>query len=298
MCFTLWTVLLLIMNRINYHFHKVSGYIIFGLFIMLVFIKPIHAAEEKVYKVGIVPQFNSRKIFSIWRPILNELELKTGLKFKLVGSADIPTFEKEYLNGNFDIAYTNPYFMMLGIKRSTYVPLIHDMARQLQGIIVVRKDSPVKNVRELNGTTVAFPSPNAVGASLVTRSDFKYRLNIKIIPKYVKTHTSVYLHVFKGLTAAGGGVINTLSKQDSVLKNNLKIIHRTRPFATHAIAANRRIDIIKSRLITESLIEISKSERGKLLFNQIPITQAGEAHITDYSVLDSWKLEEFVVNND
>ncbi|MBT8122773.1 MAG: phosphate/phosphite/phosphonate ABC transporter substrate-binding protein [Gammaproteobacteria bacterium] len=55
------------------------------IFFLLLALSPaaVFAAQatdaEKVYTFGVVPQFEQRKLLRIWRPILNELEQRTGL---------------------------------------------------------------------------------------------------------------------------------------------------------------------------------------------------------------------------
>lgn len=258
--------------------------------------KPTPAFADTVYKVGVVPQFNSRKVFSIWKPIITELEKSTGLKFKLVGTTKIPNFENEYLNGEFDFAYMNPYLMLKGHNRQGYIPLVRDVGRSLYGIVVVRKDSPISKVEELNGKLVAFPSANAMGASLVPRSDFNRIYNIKVIPRYVKTHTSVYLNVFKGLTVAGGGVQNTLDSQNKIVKQNLRVIYKTKTFAPHPIAAHPRVPERHRIRVKNALLELGKTKKGAALLSKIPITRIGEAGMKDYRVMEEFKLDEFTSN--
>jgi len=83
------------------------------------FINPLSAAET-VYRFGVVPQFEPRKLANIWVPIIKELEKRTGLEFTMVGSPKIPDFEVSFLAGDFDFAYMNPYHAMLaGEKKGT-----------------------------------------------------------------------------------------------------------------------------------------------------------------------------------
>lgn len=46
------------------------------------------------YSFGITPQFQHRKLYAIWKPIIDELEKKTGLSFKLVTTLKVNEFEK------------------------------------------------------------------------------------------------------------------------------------------------------------------------------------------------------------
>lgn len=127
-----------------------------------------YAAEP--YAFGIVPQYDQRQLFEIWKPLLDELQKRTGLSFRLASVPAIPAFEKEFMNGSYDFAYMNPYHVLKANKSQSYAPLVRDRVA-LRGILVVRKDSPVTKLSELNNKIVAFPSPNALGASLLMRAD-------------------------------------------------------------------------------------------------------------------------------
>ena len=110
------------------------------------------------YTFGIVPQFDAQRIYETWQPILNEIEKMTGLKFKLTGSLTIPAFETQFMVGEFDFAYMNPYHALKAAEAQRYIPQVRDVGRSLHGIIVVPKNSPITSVQELEGKTVAFPA--------------------------------------------------------------------------------------------------------------------------------------------
>lgn len=155
----------------------------------------IQASEERVYTIGIVPQFEIRHIRKIWNLILREIEKNIGIKLKLIGSPTIPDFKKEIHAGKFDFAYMDPYHMLLANISQGYIPLVKDNARKLHGILVIRRDSDIKTVKDLNGKKIAFPSPNALGSSLLIRANLAENYHVKVNPVYVKTHSSVYLNV-------------------------------------------------------------------------------------------------------
>jgi phosphonate transport system substrate-binding protein len=115
---------------------------------------------------------------------------------------------------------------MFGVKPGTYLPLVRDN-KPHRGIVVVRKGGPITKIADLDGKTVAFPSPNAIGATLMTRAELERLFGVKVVPLYVKSHSSVYLHVAKGLAAAGGGVMKTLQEQDAAVRDLLSVLHTT-----------------------------------------------------------------------
>lgn len=251
---------------------------------------PDHTAH--VYTFGVVPQFEQRKLYAVWNPIITELSRRTGLRFKLVTTLTIENFEKEFATGGFDFVYMNPYHVL---KARHYLPLVADTV-PLRGILVVRQDSPLKLLKELEGKEVAFPSPNALGASLLMRADLERLQHVKVKPLYVKTHSSVYLHVVKGLTAAGGGVEKSLSEQAPAIRNALRVIYTTRGLTSHPVSAHTRIQAADREKVRQALLAMDTTTEGRALLAKIPTTRLAPASLADYEKMRSWGLQSYWVD--
>lgn len=257
-----------------------------------------HAKPDKkpdVYSFGVVPQFASAKIRMIWEPILDLLEKETGLRFELNGALDIPAFERSFTKGQYDFAYMNPYHAIVAHDAEGYLPIVRDVGRSLHGIIVVKKDSPYQKVTDLAGKKVAFPAPNALGAALIPRSEFSRKYDIEIKEVYVSSHSSVYLNVALGLTAAGGGVQKTFSQQPEHVTSLLRIINQTQSVAPHPVAAHQRVPEEVRKAVTDAFLKMSKTPVGQKLLSKIPMQALGETSIEDYQSLRDMQLSEFYV---
>lgn len=249
--------------------------------------------EAKEFSFGVVPQFSARKISGIWTPILKRLSKETGHTFKLKLSTNIPAFEKSFARGDYDFAYMNPYHAVVAHDNNGYQPLLRDVGRSLYGIIVVKKDSAIKFVKELDGKKVAFPAPNALGAALLPRYELSKKFGIKVEEKYVRSHSSVYLNVALGLTAAGGGVQKTLSQQPQKIRDQLRIINKTQEVPPHPITAHKRIPLKIRGEVTRAFLGIAESTEGEALLRKVPIKAIGKSNIEDYSMLRKMGLAEF-----
>ena len=255
------------------------------------------AKAETEYTFGVVPQFEPRKLAGIWAPILKELEERTNLKFKMVGSSEIPEFEINFMDGEFDFAYMNPYHALMASTEQGYVPLVRDHGRKLFGILVNKKDSPISNVEELNGKKIVFPSPNALGASLLMRADLDQIHRIKFKTNYVQTHSSVYLNVLLGKADAGGGVMGTFNGQKPEVRDGLKIIYKTRSMAPHPVVAHPRVPKEHMDLVRNAFLDMSKTEEGAAMLAKIPMKKIGIAKIKEYLELKEWNLDKYFVEN-
>ena len=159
---------------------------------------------------------------------------------------------------------------------------------------MVNKNNPINNPKELNGKTIAFPAPNALGATLMVRADLKDKFNIQYKPRYVKTHPSVYLNVILDQTSAGGGVLGTLNRQSIEIKNNLKVIHETEKVSPHPFAVHPRVPQDVAKSVKEALLEIGESDQGKEWLRKTPISEIGVVNIESYYGLNKMNLERFL----
>ncbi len=265
------------------------------LMLLLSAIPAMGADGASPYTFGVVPQFEARRIVEIWRPILDRVAAAAGIELTLVGSADIPTFERDFSAGKLDFAYMNPYHLIMAHDAAGYLPLVRDVGRTLFGIIVVHRDSPIQAPAGLAGKTVAFPAPNALGASLLVRAELARKFQVRITPRYVGSHTSVYLNVATRQTDAGGGVRATLLRQKPAVQDQLRVIHRTADVAPHPVAVHPRVDPAVRERVRRALIALGEIESGRRLLAAVPMTRIGPAEPADYEPLRTLWLGTFYV---
>lgn len=259
----------------------------------LVLLAAGQALAAQTYSFSVVPQFERRMLFEIWQPIVDELQRRTGLSFELTTSLSVGDYETDVVNGNYDFIFVNPYVVPRIVKRPGYLPLIRDR-KPLYGILVVRKDSPLQRIQDLNGKTLAVPSMTALGASLLLRAELDRQFGVQLRPVVVKTHSSVFLHVVNGLTDAGGSVQKALAEQDPRIQDGLRVLFRTRDVPSHPIAAHQRVPKAVRDKVQQAFIAMSSDPQGRELLAKIPMQEAVAATADDYNVLRALKLEEYI----
>lgn len=244
---------------------------------------------------GVVPQFTPQFIYQAWGPVLREISSRSGYTFELKIKESIPEFERSLLRGEFDFAFMNPYHMVMAKRAKKYEPIIRDRS-PLKGIIVVKKDSSIQRLEDLNGSTIVFPAPNAFGASLYMRALLTDEHKIKFSPKYVQTHDNVYRHVIIGLAQAGGGVNQTLIRQPEDIRNGLRILYETPGTAPHPIAVHSRVPKNVRELFLKLFSELSKEQSFRQNFKDMQIPDPVTAYYgRDYAPLEKLNLEKYLV---
>jgi phosphonate transport system substrate-binding protein len=253
--------------------------------------------EPRAMTVAVVPQFRAEEIHRIWAPLLARVAQETGQPLSLVVPANIPAFERSMLAGEPDFVYANPYHAVMGHRAQGYMPLVRD-STLLTGIVVVRADDPIRTVAELDGKTVAFPAPNAFGASLWIRALLAEREKINIQPAYVKTHSNAYRSVLAGLSAAAGGINLTFDQEPPEVRKALRVLMETPGVPPHPFAAHPRVPAATRRLIAETFIGLVADRDMRELMNDIPwVNPVAADYARDYQPLESFGLDRYVVNS-
>ncbi len=250
-------------------------------------------AFSKEYTFGIVPQQSSSKLARLWTPVLQELGRETGLKIRFATAKDIPTFEKRLAAGDYDFAYMNPYHFTVFNDTPGYIAMAHQSDKRIKGIVVVRKDSDLQGLAELDGQMMAFPSPAAFAATILPIANMQ-KSDISITPRYVSSHDSVYMAVSRGLLPAGGGIVRTFNKTDPAVRDSLRVLWTSQGYTPHAFAAHPDLPPSVRHKMAAALVGIADTEYGAGLltdmgFNGIQL--ADDATWNDVRDLDIRNLD-------
>lgn len=214
----------------------------------------IYAQEAIIF--GVVPQQTASKLAAHWIPITAYLSEEVGVPIRFATKPSISLFEQELADQTYDIAYMNPYHYTVFSDQSGYVAIAKAKDKVIKGIIVVPKESDMMSLRELAGRDMAFPSPGAFAASILSRG-FLQQQEIPINPVYVKSHDSVYLNVQRGVFPAGGGVRRTFNAVDPKVRDGLKVLWESDGFTPHAIAVKGDVSTDMRQRLQQAFVKMS-----------------------------------------
>ncbi len=273
------------------HSNKIFRSLWFALVAVACFaVAPVFSSEV-IYSFGVVPQQSAIKTAKIWSPILSHLSKKTGYRFQLKASSSIPVFEKRLRNGEFDFAYMNPYHYVAFHNDPGYIAFAKAKNKRIKGIIVVKKDSAIINLKDLDGNTLAFPAPAAFAATILPRAYFR-QAGIDITPKYVTSHDSVYLSVSHGLFPAGGGVIRTFKNIAPELRSQLRVLWKTKGYTPHAFATHPRVPQVVVQAVKSAVQKMDNIATGKTLLEKMKIKGIESAQNADWDDVRALNIHE------
>jgi len=241
-------------------------------------------AAEREVTVGVVPQQSAGELASRWVPVLQYLSDKTHLRLSFKTARDIPIFEHRLAASEYDIAYMNPYHYTVFHQRPGYRAFAKEADKRLIGIVVVRNDSPLRDIGQLKGIEVAFPAPAAFAATILPRSTLS-KLGIGVQPRFVGSHESVYLGVERGLFAAGTGVLRTFDMLTPEQRGKLRILWKTPAYTPHPFAYHPRLPSDIVARLERAMFAMHEDEKGRLLLDGIGLRGIVPAADAEYDAI-------------
>jgi len=268
------------------------------------FLMPVTARashHEASYSLAIVPQYSPLDVHQAWSPVLEHIRNKWRISIRLVTYDGFAGFISDLKEGKPDLAYMAPYHLVVAKQQQGYIPLLRSNKQALHGILVVPKNSTIKNIQGLSGTRIAFPSPNAFAASLYLRAHLNAK-GIKYQPAYVKNHSNVYRLVAQHNSTeagveAGGGVNLSLARQTDEMRKQLRIIYKTPPLVTHPLSSHPRVPLKDRQQITQAIMELNRTETGRKMLEAIQIPMPIITQYNDYRPIEKLRLERLMDAN-
>ena len=227
------------------------------LLMLLVLVSSVYT---KTLIFGVVPQQSPKKLTKTWAPFIKYLSDKTGCDIVFRTQNSIPKFEDELYKGSYDIAYSNPYHYVIAHDKQNHNAVVR-FNKKIVGILVVKKNSKLNNLKDLKGKHFLFPAPKAFAATLLPKYEIKNTINYDIDKskelKYVNSHDSVYLGIQRGFGDVGGGIMRTFNRFKG--NDSLKILYKTKAYPSHPISISQNLDKETINKIKEALLSMPKS---------------------------------------
>ena len=278
--------------------HWIRNIVILPLCLGLAFLATGASADPDALVLSVVPRSPPPETHREWSPFVERLSRDIGRPVALKIFSGISEYEQFTQSGRADLTFSNPYEFVQLHKRLGFIPLVRDDAERLSGALVVRSNDTLQSIRELDGQIIAFPHPNAFGASLYMRALLTTEFGIRFTPTYVSTHGNVYRSVILEKARAGGGVNVTLNKEPPAVRNQLRVLYETPALAPHPLSAHPRISAGLREKIQAAILRMADDEAGKAILARVTLTKPVRAdYARDYQVLERLHLEKYYVES-
>jgi phosphonate transport system substrate-binding protein len=141
--------------------------------LLLSFQAPAFSAEKPLVRFGVIPRYNPLVMYKRYQPIMDYLTENTPYRFELKISKDYPEAVRFLQQGVTQVSSLGDVTFAEANTQYAAIPILKP--RNKDGIpfyrsaIIVRNDSPLKNIKELRGKSMAFGSPHSTSGNLIPR---------------------------------------------------------------------------------------------------------------------------------
>lgn len=271
-------------------------YVVTFAVIMFCCIKPVWSkAPEGGYTFGIGPVQAATELARRWTPFLEYVSRKSGVPLQFATAKDISTYQQQLMEGVYDVAYINPYHYLASNKSSGYTAFARERDGKLSGIIVVRKDDPIKNLSQLNAKSVAFPAATALAATWLPMNMLE-KNSITVTPQFVNSMDSVYIAVVKGIFPAGGGETRTFGTLDPAMKDQLRILWTSEPLPPFPFVSHPRMPKSAVAKVQRVMEQMANDPEGLELLKVHKFKGIERCKDSDYNVVRKMNLKPLKAN--
>lgn len=259
--------------------------------------KPASAIPE--YIVGIHPLHNPMRLMELYGPIVDYMNTHISTAhFKLEASRNYEEFEKKLYAGHFDFAMPNPYQTLQALKHGYRIFGKMGDDEVFRGIILVPKDSTVREVTDLKGKKVAYPAQTALAATMMPQYFFQTHgidVNRDIENIYVGSQESSIMNVLRGHVAAGvtwSVPWQAFSNEHPDIASQLRVQWQTEPLLNNGWVVRNDVPAAITEEFARLLFSLQDSEQGKAILARLPISHFEAANDETYRPVHDF-LESF-----
>lgn len=259
-------------------------------------------ASLKVYVVGIHPLHNPKRLLETYGPILDYANARMPeVHFKLEAARNYEEFDKKLYAGYYDLAMPNPYQTVRSFRHGYRVFAKMADDEEFRGIILVRKDSRIREVTDLKGKVVAYPAQTALAATMLPQYYLHTHgidVNFDIESHYVGSQESSILNVLRGHAAAAATwplPWKAFSIEHPEMAKQLEVKWQTAPLVNNSWVARRDVPQSVVDMFRTQLLSLNETAEGRQMLERFPISRFESA--TNENYLPVIKFLETFSNN-
>ncbi|MEW6645923.1 MAG: phosphate/phosphite/phosphonate ABC transporter substrate-binding protein [Pseudomonadota bacterium] len=250
---------------------------------------PVAASAEPVYVFGVHPLHNPQRLHEVFGPLMAYLSTRIdGARFRLEASRNYAAYDEKLYARQFHFALPNPYQTINAVKQGYRVFGKMGDDENFRGIILVRKDSGIREVRDLRGKAVSYPAPSALAATMLPQY-FLHSHGIDVMHdvdnRYVGSQESSIMNVYLGDVAAGATwppPWRALSRERPELAAALEVRWQTDPLPNNGLVVLPDVPVAIVAQVERLLFSLHESAEGRALLSRMELSRFEPADNATY----------------
>ncbi len=255
--------------------------------------------KSSVYIFGIHPLHNPKHLFEVYQPMVDYINKRIeGSELRLEASRNYAAYDKKLFSGYFHFSLPNPYQTIISLQNGYRV--FGKMAddENFRGIILVRKDSGIKEVKDLLGKVVSYPAPTALAATMMPQWYLQqHGLSVKddITNSYVGSQESSIMNVYLGKSAAASTwppPWKAFIKERPEIAEQVMIKWETKPLLNNGLVVRKDVPQELVERVKEIILSLHTNPEGRKILSAMELSRYEKADDSTYEPVQTF-LDNF-----
>ncbi|RDH82979.1 MAG: hypothetical protein DIZ80_12000 [endosymbiont of Galathealinum brachiosum] len=241
---------------------------------------------------GILPFVSAKQLVIRFTPMANYLSQHLNTQVRIETAPSFIEFgRRTVVNKRYDILFTAPHFYPHA-NEAGYQLIASVDSPGMKAVIVVPKQSPVKNINDLRGKRLATVDAKSLATLLIKKHLLKNKINpakdLKII--FTPTHNASLLSSYHGITDASALMQPPYEAASKQVRDNMRIITTTERGPHIPISVGDRISDACADEISTLLLTMSSNIEGKQVLKHNRFSGFKKARISEYEKIKNQML--------
>lgn len=232
------------------------------------------------YSFAVNPLHNPVRLFHAYQPTVDLINQRVeGFRLKLETSESFAAFEAKLARRSVHFALANPYQTLQAEKTGYRIFATEGDREKVRGIILVRKDSGIREIADLKGATISFPAPTALVAAMMPKYYLKKAgldVEKEAKPVYVGTQDSAVMNVYQGLSKAGCswlGLWEQLTREKPEIAEAVEVKWMTEPLINKGFVARDDVPEAHMQKVREAIVTMHTTAAGRAALEKTNLTR-------------------------
>lgn len=217
---------------------------------------------------GVFPYVAPQVVEKIYGPIGVAFSKILNRKVRFLTSTSYSKFNENLHSQMYDIVFVQPFDYVEIADKYGYKPLaMRD--KRLPAILVIRSDSQIKSVADLNGKTIGLPPKTAVISYMtkiyLEKKGFVQNRNIKYV--YFRSHFSCMHNVLVNTVDVCGTAPPALRVFKASVLQKLSVIAKTPTISNLLFAVHPRVSAEEIARLKSAILSWKNSNNGKIFLS-------------------------------
>lgn len=250
---------------------------------------------SKIIIFAVHPLHNPTRLYEVFHPLMKYLSHHiSGYEFVLEASRDYAHFDKKMAAHKFDFALPNPYQTYIASQNGYHIFAKMGDDFNFKGILVTRKDSGIKRIKDLKGKTICFPAPTAIAATMMPQFYLhQHGINLQrdVLIKYVGSQESSIMGAYNKTCAVSGTwppPWELLISQRPKLNREMKIIWETLTLPNNGLIYRDDVPLELVNKVQKLLVELGNDREGKKILEGIHLSKFVRANKDTYKIVGEY----------